>query len=675
MNDEAARFALYAAETLGWHVFPVRHGCAKPPLVKWTDNASDDPEQIKAWAREHPGCNWGVNCGDSGLAVVDVDDKSDKAGSETLIGHELDGQVFPATRIHKTPSGYHYIYAGGIKTSVEGLGRGLDTRSIGGYIVLPGSVKDGRPYTVEKDRPICDVPAWISESLKQVKEKDDTATTPSVELDLPHNLLNAVEYLQTAPPALEGAGGDARTFSVIARLRDMGVSPGVALDLMSRFYNGRCQPPWDFEDLQTKVANAYKYASNPVGTDTAAAAFTPVEPDEPSHIFADQTPKPIVGYNMSDIQAWPDVRRGWILQTRLCRQFVTLTIAGPGTGKSGESLVEAAAIASGHDIAPYPVAGKDPLKVLVYNNEDSIDEMRQKILSIFDYHAIDWEYLKNITLASGESNAMVLLTQERDSVNVTKNVRYLIEFIKENDISVAILDPVVSLHDVAENDNGAIDKLGQVCTTIAQETNCALNLVHHSRKRNKSDGVGDMEIGRGASALAARARIIHTLATMNEDEARIRAISKAHIKNYVRMDMAKNNLCAAVPEPVWLEKASHVRPHGESFMVMQKADLVSCDGIREEDRPLIEALAGTLQPGETYNLNETVEWCVDSLPNLAAAYGSKPSFRRSLQRMLEHGVEVDGKHLRYFTTAKKPGTNGTNWIVCNAVGTYQVEEI
>lgn len=73
MSDELLRHALTCAER-GWHVFPCAPG-AKPPAFRgedWQELSTTDPSRIERWWRARP-YNIGVDCGKSGLTVLDLD--------------------------------------------------------------------------------------------------------------------------------------------------------------------------------------------------------------------------------------------------------------------------------------------------------------------------------------------------------------------------------------------------------------------------------------------------------------------------------------------------------------------------------------------------------------------------------------------------------------------------
>src|SRR5207249_3066007 len=78
-------------------------------------------------------------------------------------------------------------------------------------------------------------------------------------------LERARQWLALQPAAIEGQGGDARTFATACGLRDLGVSEAQAVELLSNEWNSRCSPPWSVAELETKAANAFRYAETDAG--------------------------------------------------------------------------------------------------------------------------------------------------------------------------------------------------------------------------------------------------------------------------------------------------------------------------------------------------------------------------------------------------------------------------
>ena len=67
------------------YLFPLAPLLKFPPLLKknLSDNCSNDPAQIRAWAKQFPGCNFGIALRASRLLVPDIDVSKDKPGRDT----------------------------------------------------------------------------------------------------------------------------------------------------------------------------------------------------------------------------------------------------------------------------------------------------------------------------------------------------------------------------------------------------------------------------------------------------------------------------------------------------------------------------------------------------------------------------------------------------------------
>lgn len=256
----------------GFYIFPCQ---GKKPLVKWGKESSNDLSTIRNWKARFPNCNWAINCGLSDIGVVDVDCGKIPSADDTLCDLQLTHGVLPPTfKVRTQSGGYHLYLHGALKNSASNkLGTGLDTRGVGGYVVAPGSPG----YTVELDLPIADIPDWVSTLVGQPNEPK-TPAAPDIALDTPYAISQSILYLQTAPPAIEGEGGDSTTYRIACRLRDFGLSPSTCLTLMLEHWDPRCLPPWG-EALSDKVTNAYNYAENSPGISDPTTVFTEyVEP-------------------------------------------------------------------------------------------------------------------------------------------------------------------------------------------------------------------------------------------------------------------------------------------------------------------------------------------------------------------------------------------------------------
>lgn len=144
----------------GYKIFPLRHGDnltvreQKEPAVKWQDDVtfSVDEEQ-----------NYGINTGKSGLVVIDIDGEKGIESFERILGEKN----WPDTFTVQTPrGGYHLYFRGdGYKNSASHVGRNIDVRGDGGYVVGPGSVVGGKTYEIVTASEPSEVPDWLRPRL------------------------------------------------------------------------------------------------------------------------------------------------------------------------------------------------------------------------------------------------------------------------------------------------------------------------------------------------------------------------------------------------------------------------------------------------------------------------------------------------------------------------------
>lgn len=112
--------------------------------------------------------------------------------------------------------------------------------------------------------------------------------------------------------------------------------------------------------------------------------------------------------------------------------------------------------------------------------------------------------------------------------------------IRERQIATGVVDPFVSSHAVQENSNGAIDAITKRWKRLAQETGCAVVLVHHTKKLAGREVTA--EDGRGAVALRDAARVVLPLNPMSEKDAEELGISDPALRrSLVRIDTGKAN--------------------------------------------------------------------------------------------------------------------------------------
>lgn len=275
---------------MGFKIFPIAPNTKIPTLNNFPELATSDHEQLKKWwidpvlGLEQP-YNIGISTSSFGndgeaLLVIDVDNKDGKDGDGEIARLEMLDYDFPPTLSQLTPTGgRHLIYK--VKTAVKQgtsvLAPGLDIRSRGGYIVGSGSVLNGKEYSFYgKEKEIKVAKKWVIEKCETIKIVEKLSDNKSNVKGISSGRANAKagEYLRvSAPLAIEGENGDQKTFSVICRIKDFGVSEKDCFQLLCDFWNDRCSPPWDADALETKIRNAYAYGTKAIGVDAIENEF------------------------------------------------------------------------------------------------------------------------------------------------------------------------------------------------------------------------------------------------------------------------------------------------------------------------------------------------------------------------------------------------------------------
>lgn len=106
---------------------------------------------------------------------------------------------------------------------------------------------------------------WIETPQNATPRETPTQASRPTSDDHAHVLARARAYLAAVPPAIEGQGGDQRTFTTIcAIVRGFDLSDSDALDVL-RDWNARCAPPWTERELQAKIDGARRYGEEAFG--------------------------------------------------------------------------------------------------------------------------------------------------------------------------------------------------------------------------------------------------------------------------------------------------------------------------------------------------------------------------------------------------------------------------
>jgi hypothetical protein len=134
----------------------------------------------------------------------------------------------------------------------------------------------------------------------------------------------------------------------------------------------------------------------------------------------------------------------------------------------------------------------------------------------------------------------------------------LLKTVLDNHIDIVIADPFAETFEGDENSNSELKSAAIAWRDIARLGNCAVLLVHHTRKFATSDKMaGDMDAARGASALVGVARLVATLFTMTpaeQERFKDKVKSEDDRVRFIRFDDAKSNQNLIAMKARWFEK-------------------------------------------------------------------------------------------------------------------------
>lgn len=356
---------------------------------------------------------------------------------------------------------------------------------------------------------------------------------------------------------------------------------------------------------------------------------------------------------LSDPKAIPP--REWVYGKHLIRKFASATVAQPGVGKSSLTIADAIAMASGREIVGVKPFGK--LRVWIWNGEDPQDELIRRVTATCIQYGITQDDLGGrLMVDSGRDLPIKIAFADRQGTRIaTPVVDKLIVALIENRVDVLILDPFISTHGVPENDNNAMDLVIKQFAAIADAANCAIDLVHHTRKLNGAEA--DIDSSRGASAISGAVRAARVLNGMSKQDAARFAIPEADRRSYVRIDNGKNNLAPAENARwvklvnVWLDNATNDRT-GDGVGVVTPwqppAPMEICTAAQE-----MEILAQI--DGQNYREDAQVRegWVGDAIAEKLSLDPSrdKPAIKRLVKAWLDRGIIVSVK--KYNSVAKK----------------------
>ncbi len=266
------------------------------------------------------------------------------------------------------------------------------------------------------------------------------------------------------------------------------------------------------------------------------APASPSEPSEPAEVDASEPS--LVWLAPVDPAALP--MRPWLVEGLLMDGQVTLLAARGGGGKSLFTMHVALFCATGGSWAHW--SATSPVRVLMLNAEDDLDEQRRRLLSACESMGTESAAVAE-RIAMLQARSLVLLARDPETGKIQRAplFKHLMRLLREGEFGLLVVDPLVELHaGLDENSNTDMKDLVLTLRDVARYYGIPVLAVHHTRKGAQA---GDQDGARGGSALVNAARIASTLSPMSEEEAArlLPATHKDERWRYLRFAGAKAN--------------------------------------------------------------------------------------------------------------------------------------
>lgn len=310
---------------------------------------------------------------------------------------------------------------------------------------------------------------------------------------------------------------------------------------------------------------------------------------------------------------------------------VGVFIAPGGTGKTTLLLFQLIHIVLGLDLFGYEVMAPGP--VVLLTAEDSRETLIARLrymcheLGLTDEQVQEVRDSVIITDVSGKG--IKLTTVEKDVVMPSKALDRLIVELGLLCPSLVVIDPMVSFgvgeSRINDAEQGMIDAARRIRNTV----NCGVLYVHHTGKANAREETLDQYSGRGGSALADGARMVHIL----------QRLSPGKWTEHTGDALGPNEggFVLARPKMTWCEPQPHIylKRHGyvfERYEAVEPSEGAAAN-MKKNCETLWQLLRDELEKG-TKHSGKSLEG-VSPMPQKAT--------RQVLQRLLLDGWVVNEK--------------------------------
>lgn len=323
----------------------------------------------------------------------------------------------------------------------------------------------------------------------------------------------------------------------------------------------------------------------------------------------------------------------------LVRGEITVLGSPGGFGKSSLAIGMGVSIAVGKELLGEQIRGSN-LKVLLVNGEDGGEEIQRRVWAYCLAHNIGEHELARLYVAGVDDPRVqklsFLQTNEKGHSQLDASgidqLRAALQILSPD---VVVLDPLVAFCASGNmNDNPSMSLVMRGLKGLAAEFECAILLVHHTRKNAEA---GSADAISGAASIVNLARRAIMPVWVSDDEAKTWGILPSERPRYIKVVDAKSNL---VP--------------------------------RRGDSPLYRLHSVELLNAEPplYPLGDNVQAVVRvhlPIPNSGAGSSEGDKIRKAILDLVDQGKTIDGKAYPYSPSAAGASTERKRALVPDAI--------
>jgi hypothetical protein len=506
----------------GGDIQAAREEWPKAPMIKWGEYQTRDmtDEEFDAFARQFPGCNWGILTGKpGGIDVLDGD-------SPEAVQYIRDNMTWTPITVRTRDDGSrrHFWYRVGDIALRSTAKQKLDTKGVGGYVVAPGSRHpSGSTYMLEiadgfSDAVVLEAPELKMSDLEAVAKRNgkkaaDYIFRPEGETVVPMPARgNNLDFDATTvdpnglPPEPEARKAEIR--GMLSFLdpdmdyddwRDVGFALHYLNDptlfeiyddwsKLGSKYPGIARMRYTWSSFSGEKDRKVTFATLSYHARKAGWKGQALEKVEINKKSAIAKLVAIDAGNLRDREIKPVE---WTWEGWFPKRYATGLFAEGGTGKSMLMLQLAVCRACG---IPF-IDGKipPPGKTLLLFCEDDIEVANARLHKVMRKYGVSWDDIKGkvfILCRVGEDNYMMTFDQ-KDVGTLTPFFYQVRDLIAELGVDLIVLDTRNDIFAGNEIDNSQARQFVQrVVTALAQEFNASAVFLAHVSVMGKASGSG-----------------------------------------------------------------------------------------------------------------------------------------------------------------------------------------